>query len=52
MWCCRFSESPYIRLSCRLPECGIGTFGVRAADVALSYIDTNWIFYEFDWSND
>jgi hypothetical protein len=35
----------------RKGECGVGTFDVKAADIELSFSDTNWIFYEFDWSN-
>jgi hypothetical protein len=33
-------------------ECGVGTFQVEAEGVRLDYTDTNWIYYEFDWSND
>jgi hypothetical protein len=33
-------------------ECGIGTFQVEAEGIRLDFTDTNWIFYEFDWSND
>jgi len=36
----------------RKGECGVGTFEVKAADIELNFSDTNWIFYEFDWSND
>jgi hypothetical protein len=32
-------------------ECGVGTFQVEAEGVHLDFTDTNWIFYEFDWSN-
>ena len=32
-------------------ECGVGTFQVEAEGVRLDYTDTNWIYYEFDWSN-
>ena len=32
-------------------ECGVGTFEVEAEGIRLDYTDTNWIFYEFDWSN-
>jgi hypothetical protein len=35
----------------RKGECGVGTFDVKAADIELNFSDTNWIFYEFDWSN-
>jgi hypothetical protein len=31
--------------------CGVGSFEVSAEGVELSFNDTNWIFYEFDWSN-
>lgn len=33
-------------------ECGVGSFQVAAEGVELSFDDSNWIFYEFDWSND
>lgn len=32
-------------------ECGVGSFKVDAADLHLNYKDTNWILYDFDWSN-
>jgi hypothetical protein len=32
-------------------ECGIGTFQVEAEGLRLDFTDTNWIFYEFDWSD-
>jgi hypothetical protein len=32
-------------------ECGVGDFEVSAEGVSLSFKDSNWIFYEFDWSN-
>jgi hypothetical protein len=32
-------------------ECGIGSFQVEAEGMRLDFTDTNWIFYEFDWSN-
>jgi hypothetical protein len=32
-------------------ECGIGSFEVEAAGLRLDFTDTNWILYEFDWSN-
>ena len=35
----------------RKGECGIGDFEASAEGVSLSFKDTNWIFYEFDWSN-
>jgi hypothetical protein len=33
-------------------ECGVGSFDVEAEGVHLSFEDSNWIRYEFDWSND
>jgi hypothetical protein len=32
-------------------DCGVGTFQVDAESIHLDYTDTNWIYYEFDWSN-
>ena len=32
-------------------ECGQGTFKAKAADLSVEFDKTNWIFYEFDWSN-
>lgn len=32
-------------------SCGVGEFDVNAEGIALSFKDTNWISYEFDWSN-
>ena len=32
-------------------ECGVGSFKVDAADVHLDFKETNWILYDFDWSN-
>ncbi len=32
-------------------ECGIGTFQVEAEGIRLGFTDTNWILYDFDWSN-
>ena len=32
-------------------ECGVGEFDASAEGVSLSFKDTNWIYYEFDWSN-
>ena len=32
-------------------ECGVGSFAVEAEGVALDFKDSNWIRYEFDWSN-
>ena len=33
-------------------ECGVGSFSVKAEGIELSFTDTNWIFYEFDWADD
>ena len=35
----------------RKGECGVGDFEASAEGVSLSFKDTNWIFYQFDWSN-
>lgn len=32
-------------------ECGVGSFKVDAGELHLQFRDTNWILYEFDWSN-
>ncbi len=32
-------------------DCGVGSFKVDAADVHLDFKNTNWILYDFDWSN-
>lgn len=32
-------------------NCGIGSFNVSAEGVNLDFTDTNWIRYEFDWTN-
>lgn len=32
-------------------ECGSGTFTAKAGALNLSFDKTNWILYEFDWSN-
>jgi hypothetical protein len=32
-------------------ECGQGTFRASANGVSVSAEKSNWIFYEFDWSN-
>jgi hypothetical protein len=29
----------------------VGSFKVDAGEVHLDYHDTNWILYDFDWSN-
>jgi hypothetical protein len=36
----------------RKGEVGTGTFEVEAGGIHLDFADTNWILYEFDWSND
>lgn len=33
-------------------ECGVGSFTVKAEGLELSFQDTNWIYYEFDWAAD
>ncbi len=32
-------------------DCGQGTFAVEAEGIAMDFTDTNWIRYEFSWSN-
>jgi hypothetical protein len=32
-------------------DCGQGTFNVAAEGINLSFENSNWIFYEFDWTN-
>jgi hypothetical protein len=32
-------------------ECGQGSFSANAAGVSVAFDKTNWIFYNFDWSN-
>lgn len=32
-------------------ECGQGSFEANAADLSLEFHETNWIIYDFDWSN-
>jgi len=32
-------------------ECGIGSFRASADGVSVAAENSNWIFYEFDWSN-
>jgi hypothetical protein len=32
-------------------QCGQGTFHARAGGLSLDFKDTNWILYDFDWSN-
>ncbi len=33
-------------------DCGQGTFDVKAEGMHLSFKDSNWILYDFDWSNE
>jgi hypothetical protein len=33
-------------------ECGVGSFTAQAEGLDLSFQDSNWIFYEFDWADD
>ena len=32
-------------------ECGQGTFEVEAEGVHMAFQDSNWILYDFDWTN-
>ena len=32
-------------------HCGIGDFDASAEGISLSFKDTNWIYYAFDWTN-
>jgi hypothetical protein len=32
-------------------QCGSGTFTARSGDLSLSFAKTNWILYNFDWTN-
>jgi len=32
-------------------DCGQGSFEVEAEGIHLAFQDTNWILYDFDWSN-
>ncbi len=32
-------------------DCGQGSFHVEAEGVALDFTDSNWIYYDFDWTN-
>jgi hypothetical protein len=34
-----------------LGECGVGHFSVAAEGIKLDFQDSNWILYDFDWSN-
>lgn len=33
-------------------RCGQGSFEVEAEGIHMAFQDTNWILYDFDWSND
>ena len=33
-------------------ECGVGSFTAKAEGLDLTFNDTNWILYDFDWSDD
>ena len=33
-------------------ECGVGSFTAKAEGLDLSFNDSNWISYEFDWADD
>jgi hypothetical protein len=32
-------------------ECGLGTYAVKAGPLSLSAEKSNWILYDFNWSN-
>ncbi len=32
-------------------ECGVGSFSLAAEGLSLTFEDSNWILYDFDWSN-
>lgn len=32
-------------------QCGQGSFSAEAGGLSLEFEDTNWIYYDFDWSN-
>jgi hypothetical protein len=32
-------------------DCGQGSFRVEAEGISLDFSDTNWIYYDFDWTN-
>lgn len=32
-------------------NCGIGSFDVSASGIELAFDDSNWILYDFEWSN-
>lgn len=33
-------------------ECGVGSFAVEADGISLEFRDSNWILYDFDWTNE
>ena len=33
-------------------ECGVGSFTAKAEGLDLSFKNSNWIYYEFDWADD
>ncbi|TMD93066.1 MAG: DUF1326 domain-containing protein [Chloroflexi bacterium] len=35
----------------KLGQCGVGSFHAAAEGLDLSFKDSNWILYDFDWSN-
>jgi hypothetical protein len=35
----------------RRGDCGQGSFNVEAEGIKLDFTDSNWILYDFDWSN-
>ena len=32
-------------------DCGQGSFNVEAEGITLDFTDSNWIYYDFDWTN-
>jgi hypothetical protein len=32
-------------------QCGQGSFEAKAGDLSLAFENTNWILYDFDWTN-
>jgi len=32
-------------------DCGQGSFNVEAEGISMSFENSNWIYYEFDWTN-
>ncbi len=33
-------------------DCGVGSFSAKAEGIDLNFKDSNWILYDFDWSDD